>query len=206
MTHTSFHMTQKLAFSLSSLEDLSDVTSMFSSGGSEFPMRHIFFPMTSPSWSCTSRSFLLRIRDFLRCLQCRCLDLAITDIALRAKFNYFYRFRRTRPAFGIFPEGWSTPSHPATKLLSCSQQAFTVAIPCFCFLHITAVLYGHSDRNKYHFSLKRTWPPFRTFRTFQAICLICYPLIETGNRSELSVPYMPFARISAPLWPNFPHL
>ena len=55
-------------------------------------MRHIFFLMTSPSWSCTSRSFLLRIRDFLRRLQCRCLDLAIIDILLRAKFSYFYRF------------------------------------------------------------------------------------------------------------------
>ena len=121
-----------------------------------------------------------------------CLDLAITDIALRAiLYSVTFTDSQNKTCFRNFPEGWSTPSYLYQSSFSCSQQAFPAAISCFCFLHITPVLMAtlfviisiFTEANlatvPYYsyvpshspclLSAKQTWQPFRTLRTIHAI-------------------------------------
>ena len=146
-----------------------------------------------------------------------CLDLAITDIALRAiLYSVTFTDSQNKTCFQNFPEGWSTPSYLYQSSFSCSQQAFPAAISCFCFLHITPVLMAtlfviisiFTEANlatvpyysrtlqaiRLVLSTERTWWPFRTLRTIHAIRPVFYPLNEPGDRSVLYVPYTLFVQ------------
>ena len=123
-----------------------------------------------------------------------CLDLAITDIALRAiLYSVTFTDLQNKTCFRNFPEGWSTPSYPYQSSFSCSQQAFPAAISCFCFLHITPVLYGHTVRNNINFHWSK--PGYRSALFVRSKPFVLfYPLNEPGNRYVLYVPYTSFVR------------
>ena len=213
MTHTSFHMTQKLGFSSSSPEDCQMWHSMFSSSGPEFPMRHIFFPMTSPSWSCTSRIFILRIRGF------ETPSHAVVSWSGHHRhcaqgfpiFSYFYRFAERESAFGI-SQKVAQLLHIRIKALSLVPnrrfpQPFPVSVffilrqsfmatlfvitSIFTEANLATVPYFsyHTRHSSGILSVKRTWRPFRTLRTIHAIRPDIRILMTHFSRISCTGPY-----------------
>ena len=154
MTHTSFHMTQTyflIAITrrfvrcdipcLIKRHRVLDKTYLLSS----FP-----WPPLLGHAPHVSLSYISKVLRHLPMPSC--LDLAITDIALRAiLYSVTFTDSQNETCFRNFPEGCATPSFPYQSSFSCSQQAFPAAISCFCFLHITPVLYGHTVRNNINF-------------------------------------------------------
>ena len=230
MTHTSFHMTQKLGFSSSSPEDCQMWHSMFSSSGTEFSMRHIFFLLSH------DLPFLVMYLAYLYPTYPRFWDafpcrrvLIWPSPTLRSGLSYIQlllQIRRTRPAFGI-SQKVAQLLHIRIKALSLVPnrrfpQPFPVSVffilrqsfmatlfvitSIFTEANLATVPYFsyHTRHSSCILSAERTWRPFRTFRTIHAIRPVYYPLNEPGDRSALYVPYTPFVRISASWWPIFP--
>ena len=134
-----------------------------------------------------------------------CLDLAITDIVLRAiLYSVTFTDSQNKTCFRNFPEGCTTPSYPYQSSFSCSQQAFPAAISCFCFLHITPVLYGHTVRNNINFHWSE--PGYRSVLFVRSKPFVLF-IIRWTNLA--TVTYFTYhtrhsSGISASWWPIFP--
>ena len=180
--------------------------SMFSSSGTEFLIRHIFFLLSHdlPFLVMHLTYLYPTYPRFWDAFPCRRVLIWPSPTLRSGLYSVTFTDSQNETCFWNFPEGWSTPSYPYQSSFSYSQQAFSAAISCFCFLHITPVLYGHTVRNNINFHWSE--PGYRSVLFVRSKPFVWY-IIHWMNLA--TVPYFTYhtrhlSGISASWWPISP--